>query len=303
MEAASQVIHSWVACSALSIELFTYLVAFQVIWITLFWALQFPFKNAGLIDFAWPSSFFIIAVVLFPLSEGYWLRKLFFFSQFYFTGLRFMVGWWMRTLRHGEDRRWALWRERWAQGKGWMAIRSSALNLFFFYHAQGIANVLSVVPLLALVGNNTTPYITINEWFGLVFWLVSFYLENLADTQLASFLVAKKKQQRSGVSKASEKMGNVCNVGLWRYSRHPNYFFEEMLWVAYAIFAITSANATKDIVLILSIIPVMYVFLVHFTGVPITEEGSVKHRGEEYLRYQRETSMFIPWFPKIEKSL
>lgn len=131
-----------------------------------------------------------------------------------------------------------------------MAIRSSALNLFFFYHvstmiphlplllllllllsdsisthqAQGIANVLSVVPLLALVGNNTTPYITINgissamrqwspfiwcwwgaasfmcgidlEWFGLVFWLVSFYLENLADTQLASFLVAKKKQQR-----------------------------------------------------------------------------------------------------------
>ncbi len=120
------------------------------------------------------------------------------------------------------------------------------------------------------------------EFAGAALWLIAISGEALADAQLAAF---KRR--------ASNK-GRVCDAGLWRYSRHPNYFFEWLIWVAYFVFALGSPWGWVAIVGPASIL----YLLLRVTGIPMTEEQSIRSRGDAYRRYQQTTSAFIPWFPK-----
>ena len=88
--------------------------------------------------------------------------------------------------------------------------------------------------------------------------------------------------------------GRICDVGLWRYSRHPNYFFEWLHWFAYVLLAIGSPIAWLAWAGPL----VMYVFLRWISGIPYTEAQALRTRGEDYRDYQRTTPMLFPWFPK-----
>jgi len=82
--------------------------------------------------------------------------------------------------------------------------------------------------------------------------------------------------------------------GLWRYSRHPNYFFQFLTWLAYALVAIAAPWGWIALVS-----PALILYLILFvTGVRPSEEQALKSRGEDYRRYQHETSVFIPWFPR-----
>ena len=83
-------------------------------------------------------------------------------------------------------------------------------------------------------------------------------------------------------------------MGLWRYSRHPNYFFEWLVWVAYCVFAWPSPWGWATIYCPL----LMLFFLFRVTGIPMTEEQALRSRGDDYRDYQRTTSAFVPWFPK-----
>ena len=88
--------------------------------------------------------------------------------------------------------------------------------------------------------------------------------------------------------------GRVCQTGLWHYSRHPNYFFEWLIWVAFSTYALGSSWGW-----ISWYCPgLMLFFLLKVTGIPMTEELAVKTKGEEYRTYQRTTSGFVPWFRK-----
>ncbi len=119
------------------------------------------------------------------------------------------------------------------------SIRSVSINLFAFYHAQTFATLLVLIVPLRLACGNGDPHINLLEWIALIVWFVSFLLENIADYQLDQFL-----KQPSG------KPG-VCRKGLWKYSRHPNYFFEFLIWVSYSIFAWPSASTVPEYVLLL----------------------------------------------------
>ena len=107
--------------------------------------------------------------------------------------------------------------------------------------------------------------------------------ERVADRQLARF--------RSN----PENKGKTCRTGLWAYSRHPNYFFEWLLWFSFPLLAVGagwwSAAAWFGPLLMLT-------FLFRFTGIPLTERQALRSRGSDYRRYQREVSAFVPWFPK-----
>jgi steroid 5-alpha reductase family enzyme len=81
---------------------------------------------------------------------------------------------------------------------------------------------------------------------------------------------------------------------LWRYSRHPNYFFEWLIWMAFAMFALGSTGGFWGL---LSPALILY-FVLRVTGIPATEAQALRTRGEEYRRYQQTTSAFVPWFPK-----
>jgi steroid 5-alpha reductase family enzyme len=124
--------------------------------------------------------------------------------------------------------------------------------------------------------------LSLSDVLGFVVWLVAIMGESLADLQLARFKALPANR------------GKVCSIGLWRYSRHPNYFFEWLIWVALFLFAAPAEWGWTTI-----LCPaIMLFFLLRVTGIPYTEEQSLRSRGELYREYQRITPVFVPWFPR-----
>uniref|UniRef100_A0A6B2LHH6 Uncharacterized protein n=1 Tax=Arcella intermedia TaxID=1963864 RepID=A0A6B2LHH6_9EUKA len=202
-------------------------------------------------------------------------------------GLRFMLGWaFVRRHWTREDKRWALWRDRWANGEGACGVTSIAANFFFFYHAQSLTNALLLSIPLHLACTNPRPGLHPLELLAPLAWLLAFSLETLADRQLSAW----KRLHRQ------DAPPSVCREGLWRHSRHPNYFFELLIWVCYAAFAVPSLPARLYLGPLLGMVPVVaYYFLVHFTGAFMAEQASLKHRGEAYRNYIQTTPMLIPF--------
>jgi steroid 5-alpha reductase family enzyme len=124
------------------------------------------------------------------------------------------------------------------------------------------------------------------EWAGAALWLIAISGEALSDAQLSWF-------KRSPANR-----GQVCDAGLWRYSRHPNYFFEWLIWVSYFLFA---SAAPWGWVSILSPACILFLLL-RVTGIPATEEQSVRSKGDLYRRYQERTSAFVPLPPKKSRA-
>lgn len=181
----------------------------------------------------------------------------------------------VRRIGKGEDKRYRELRARWrARGR---EQRTFAI----FYQAQAfVAAVLSIPFLLASF--NGHPGLRPVEWAGAALWLVAVSFEHVSDQQLARF--------KSDPANA----GKTMRFGLWRYSRHPNYFFQSLTWVAYALVAVTAPWGWLGVVS-----PALILLLVLFvSGVPPAEEQALKSRGDDYRRYQRETSVFVPWFPR-----
>jgi steroid 5-alpha reductase family enzyme len=180
-----------------------------------------------------------------------------------------------RVLVSGEDGRYKDLRAKWglaAQGR-----------FFVFFQFQGLlVALLSVHFLVAML----TPTAALRLWdgLGLLVWVISISGESLADRQLSRF------------REDPANSGRVCQVGLWRYSRHPNYFFEWLHWLAYIPIAIGS-----PLLPVMVLAPVLMLSVILFvTGIPPIERRAVASRGEEYRRYQRTTSAFFPWFPSEE---
>lgn len=259
-------------------------------YISFLWWLGLRCKNAGLIDFGWPSGFTALALYYCLAADGHWQRKAIITAMYCFCGVRFMVGWTVRNLRDGEDRRWTYIRDRWIRGDGLLAIRSVPLNLFAFYHAQTFATLFFLIRPLIITCNNQAPTLYAVEWIAIAFWTFSYIMENVADYQLDRF-----RRSNSG-------RGRVCQSGLWKYSRHPNYFFEFLIWTAYALFAIPSINHWMDLVAVAFAPFVAYWFLVHITGIPIAEHASRHRRGEEYAKYQATTNRFFPGFQRTSSN-
>ena len=182
---------------------------------------------------------------------------------------------WQRVRHEDEDGRYRYLREHWHGHQG---------KIFGFFMAQALLVVLFALPFVAVAANTSTQ---MGGWIAVAVavWLLSVGGESLADRQLARY--------RSNPA----NKGRTCRDGLWRYSRHPNYFFEWLHWFAYVLLAVGSPLwwlAWSGPVL-------MYVFLRYLSGVPFTEKQALRSRGEDYRQYQRSTPMFFPWFPRSPK--
>jgi len=153
--------------------------------------------------------------------------------------------------------------------------------LRFFYYQAVLALMLSLPFSLIMI--NPSPKLSWIEYLGAALWLVAVSGESLADWQLKRFK-----------SNPANK-GKVCEAGLWNYSRHPNYFFEWMIWMSYFIFALGSP---WGFISIICPVAILY-FLLKVTGIPYTEAQILKSRGKLYVDYQKTTSAFIPLPKKI----
>lgn len=250
------------------------MLAFGLLFAGLFFLAR-RINNFGIVDIAWSYAFGLLAAFYALAAEGWPTRRALIATMAVLWSIRLGTHLAIRVIGHHptEDGRYQQLRDDWR--------KNFAPKMFVFFQMQAVSVVLLGSAFL-LAAINPSPSLRITEIAGALLWLIAVTGEATADRQLAAF---KRKPLNRG---------KVCDVGLWRFSRHPNYFFEWMIWVAYFIFALGSPWGWIAIVGPLSILWL----LLSVTGIPMTEEQSVRSRGELYRRYQKTTSAFIPWFPK-----
>jgi steroid 5-alpha reductase family enzyme len=231
--------------------------------------------NYSIVDVAWSYAFGALTFFAALAGQGWSGRRLFIAVLVTVWSCRLGTHLAVRIMRHHpeEDGRYRQLRQDWAAG--------FAGKMFGFFQVQAVSVLVLGFGFLLVCANPTAAF---NPWeiAGGVLWAIALGGEALADAQLAAF------------KRRPENKGAVCDVGLWRYSRHPNYFFEWLVWVAYFVFALGSPYGWCAIVGPVSILWL----LLRVTGIPMTEEQSLRSRGDAYRRYQRTTSAFVPWFPK-----
>jgi steroid 5-alpha reductase family enzyme len=235
------------------------------------WLWQRSRANAGIVDVLWAGGTGASAVLYAILGEGAAWPRAMVAVLGGLWGLRLATHLWKRVSCEPEDGRYQNLRAHW---------NGSQFKFFLFFQFQALLIVLFALPFLAVARN---PH-GFGAWMlvGIVIWLGSVIGESIADRQLARFRADQANH------------GRTCRDGLWRYSRHPNYFFEWLHWFAYVCLAMGSPVAW-----LAWLGPVvMYVFLRWISGIRYTETQALRSRGDDYRAYQRSTSMLIPWIPK-----
>ena len=245
------------------------------------------------VDIGWPWGLTLIGVLTWIYGEGDHLRVAIISIAYIFAGSRMGIGAIQLLISGHLDKelpRYEFQKKRWSKaGK-----KNTALAMQIEAILQGLANASFLAFPAFIISSNPSQQISILEIIGIVIWLASFIMESVADAQKLKFLRAMKK---------SCARNTVCNIGLWQYSRHPNYFAEWMVWNALVIASIPSwLNLYPNIsVLIFTLVGVgllltsriMYITLVTYTGAIPSEYYSVQKR-PVYKDYQQTTNMFFP---------
>ena len=249
------------------------------------------------VDIGWPWGLVVIGALTLLFSEGWDLRVWVISGCYMFIGSRMGMGallLWQKGYMQKEFPRYEYQKIRWERkGKTYipLAMQIDALT-------QGLANASFLAFPAFIIGWNPNPSFSILEIIGLIIWALAFMMEAIADAQKLKFL---KKMAAQGLKK------QVCNVGLWKYSRHPNYFAEWMVWNGLIITAIPSFIELKSaehlviwILLGLGLLftsRIMYLSLVYLTGAVPSEYYSLQKR-PDYKRYTERVNRFFPGRPK-----
>jgi steroid 5-alpha reductase family enzyme len=251
----------------------TTLTAAIALWIymTLFYFLARKIRNFGLADFAWGGGFALVAWTGLLLDPGPSFRDWTVAVMTSLWALRLILHIWPR-LSKPEDFRYAQMRKNWGK-------RAGLYGYTHVFMLQGILLYLIAFPILMIIRGDRDFFGTW-DLIGIIVWGTGLSFETMADLQLKRFL-----RSRSGP-------GRILQAGLWRYSRHPNYFGEALLWWGFFFMALPGKNGW-----LAAISPLLIDFLLlKVSGVPLLE----KHYRDnaEYQEYAARTSLFIPWFPK-----
>lgn len=232
--------------------------------------------NHSWVDAVWAISIGLTSVVWLVIGEGDPVKRI-------IAGL--LVGIWsvrlawhlqgrIRRMHPQEDIRYVHMKQRWGkQASGWF---------FGFFQIQAVSAWVMALPFLMIARDVDG----VGSWeiLGALVALGSIIGELLADHQLATFKKSQPTPQQ------------VCQKGLWRYSRHPNYFFEALLWLGFWLFACGSSGGWMTVHA-----PLLILFLLlKVTGVPPSEEASLRSKGDAYRAYQRTTSAFVPLPPRSQ---
>jgi steroid 5-alpha reductase family enzyme len=263
---ASAIIHHLLAFWAVAVVLMLAL-----------WRWACRVHNAAWVDVGWSASF-ALGIVTWLVGDGGdrapWPLAI------------MVVAWSLRLAIHlardrvigrVEEGRYVELRRRWG-GAG-----SADRAFLWFFQAQALlAAVLSIALVVPFVATPIASPRGALRWIAVGLFVLAIVGESMADQQLAAW------------KRDPAHRGSVCDVGLWRYSRHPNYFFEWLIWVSYALYAMAypwGAIAWLGPTLILASIWKV-------TGIPATEAQALRSRGDAYRRYQATTSAFVPWPPR-----
>ena len=239
----------------------------------LFWCIYLVQRNISIVDIGWGVGFLAVGLVDFILGDGYEWRKILILILVSTWALRLSIHIAQRYRPEHDDPRYPLVMQKWPfAGHPLLQV----LSLFAF---QGLLITILSLPF-ALMCQNGMPCFSVFEIFGLLILMGGLLGETAADRQLDKF-------KRNPLNK-----GQVCEEGLWGYSRHPNYFFEWIIWIGFAIMTLAAPYGWLGV-----ISPVLMLYLLlEVSGVPLAEAQALESKGEAYRDYQARTSVFFPWF-------
>ena len=256
-----------------------------VVYFIVGWRISLRSQKVAWVDFFWVSSFLIVPWVLALsqyLAEGRSLlgpffeeKKHFWWLALLFSVWSFRLSWHLfwRLRKHPEDPRYLALKEKWADN-----LPMKTLWLFLF---EAFLVLILSLPLF-IVFSVTDPSWHWSQLVAVSLFILGLVGETTADRQLKNF---KAKQQGGG---------RVCDVGLWKYSRHPNYFFELVIWTSFAVYGASFPLGFWAVVPLI----IMAILLIFVTGVAPSERQALASKGDLYRAYQQRTSMLIPWPPK-----
>jgi steroid 5-alpha reductase family enzyme len=225
-------------------------------------------KRNDVADIAWGLGFVLMAWSSFLLVENFNFRSL---------GLNILVSiWGLRLAWHisarnkgkSEDYRYLAWRKEWGK---WFYIRS----YLQVYLLQGSLLYLIALPVL-MVNLNQGLSINIIDGLGFLVWLSGFFFEVIGDAQLKNFI------------KNPINQGKLLQSGLWKYTRHPNYFGEVMQWWGVWLIALNTPNGWFSIIGPIAIT----ILILKVSGIPLLEKKMATN--PEFAEYKKRTSVFIP---------
>ncbi len=241
---------------------------------TLLWLVSLRLKNSGIVDIFWGTGFVITTWAAFLLTpEGYLARKLLLSGLVTIWGLRLSLHIFTRNWGKAEDFRYQAWRN--AAGVSWWWK-----SFFKVFLTQGLLLWIISTPLLAAQHSALPSRLTWMDYLAIPIWLTGFYFEAAGDWQLRRFRADPANK------------GKVLQTGVWRYSRHPNYFGDATQWWAYYLIAAAAGGWWT----IFSPI-IMTGLLLRVSGVTLLEK-SLRERKPGYKEYIESTREFIPWFPR-----
>ncbi|MCK0208521.1 DUF1295 domain-containing protein [Starkeya koreensis] len=231
--------------------------------------------NHGWIDTIWSFATGLagVAGALAPLGESWAARQTLVAGLAALWSLRLGTHILRRTLKGGDDPRYAALHREWGA--------NASRRLFLFLQIQALAGLVLALAVMA-AAHMPGPFWRWSDGLGVLLALVAVAGEGVADRQLARFRADPANR------------GCICDAGLWGLSRHPNYFFEWLGWLAYPAIGIDLSGAYPWGAVSLLAPLLIYVLLVHASGIPPTEAHMLRTRGDAFRAYQRRVNAFWP---------
>ncbi|MEQ8210337.1 MAG: DUF1295 domain-containing protein [Lacipirellulaceae bacterium] len=236
------------------------------------WFIQRKTGNAGIVDVAWAGAVGDLGVLYALFGTAPRSLRWLVGGMIAVWSIRLTSYLYVRVVGEPEEGRYKQLREDWGE--------NANRNLLFFYWFQAAGAWVFALPAF-VIAHGAWPALP------LVGLAVSMWILGIGGVALSDWQLKKFKQD-------PDSKGKTCRRGLWRYSRHPNYFFEWIHWCSYIPLSLASGYWWVTTLVALSLL-----YLILFkTGIPPTEKQALKSRGEDYREYQRTTNAFVPWFPK-----
>jgi steroid 5-alpha reductase family enzyme len=238
----------------------------------LLWLLSLLLNNSSIVDIFWGIGFVLVAWVNYLFSPFVSPAKLLITVLVTIWGLRLAIHIGIRNWGKPEDFRYAKWREE--NGPRWWWY-----SFFKVFILQGVILWIVSTPIISIIVTDGIPPLPPLALLGGLVWAYGFFFEAVGDWQLARFIANPANK------------GKLMTSGVWKYTRHPNYFGDATQWWGFYLIALASGGWWT----IFSPV-IMNLLLVRVSGVALLEKTMIAKPG--YEEYMKRTNAFVPWFPK-----
>ncbi len=246
--------------------MFFYNLILLFVYFCLFFFLAQKKKNNALIDIAWGLGFVLIAIVNY-LFSAFDIRSNVVFILILLWGLRLSYHLFLRNWNKEEDFRYQEMRKKWGDKQEIKAF----VNVFM---SQMVLLYIISLPIVFIMSDSGR--LTLFDYVGVLLWIIGYFFEVVGDYQLKKFISLEKNK------------GKLMTIGLWKYTRHPNYFGEGLMWIGLGVIALSVPSGYISL-----ISPLLINYLLIFvSGVPLLEK---KYQNRpDFIEYARKTNMFFP---------